>query len=342
MAERGLNQEHFENVLDISQPLLPIGGRDETLYDHSDHNEVVFLDKECARNESYADHLRRELLLEQRCLFENDHLPGIVNGDNYYHFYLQWNDSNAVDCTQGVVIDFEAFCISFIEYEPILHPEGYQCSSKGQPEESWWMDDITGDFGDTQNDIYSFPTFDDFNLIVYVVDTYTRLDHDQFAYINNKEYLGDTTLADGSLAHHGTLVTGLIVGEDYGVIRDENVKLKVCSFVVCILYLPLLLFISSSLYPAGCRNQKDCESSWVEACLIEFGYDLESEQLSAQKKLRAVINMSLGSKGSGCARHYEWLFTQCMWFIQKYIIRKCPYSSHPVLLQIYSEGLGRN
>ena len=45
-AERGLNEEHFENVLGVLQPLLPIGGWDETLYDHSDNNKVVFLDEE--------------------------------------------------------------------------------------------------------------------------------------------------------------------------------------------------------------------------------------------------------------------------------------------------------
>merc|ERR1719242_116159 len=78
VAERGLNQEHFENVLDVSLPLLPIGGRNETLYDHSDHDEVVFMDKECARNESYADYLRQQLLLTETCLHENEYLPQVI------------------------------------------------------------------------------------------------------------------------------------------------------------------------------------------------------------------------------------------------------------------------
>ena len=237
VAERGLNLEHFENVLNVSLPLLPIGGRDETLYDHAEHDEVVFLDKECARNESYADHLRRELLLEQRCLFENAILPGIVDGDNYYHFYLQWNDSNAVDCTQGVTIDFEAFCISFIEYEPILYRDDllYSCISEEPPtgDGTWWINHITGQ---KNQDDYYFPrvTEDaDFNLIVYVVDTLVMLDHDHFAHISQKEYLGahDPRLYD----HHGTHVAGLIVGRHFGVIRDERVKLRVCSFVLCVL-----------------------------------------------------------------------------------------------------------
>ena len=252
VAERGLNQEHFIHVMDVSAPLLPIGGRNETLYDHAERDEVVFLDKECARNESYADHLRRELLVEQRCLFENDHLPGIVDGDNYYHFYLKWNDSNAVDCTQGVVIDFEAFCISFIEYEPIYHQYdiNYECNAEDAPDNagSWWMDDITGN-GDG---VYSFPKFDldDFNLIVYVVDGLPMLAHEHFDHIDglHKRYLvgyDPTEMSD-----HGTHVAGLIVGKTYGVIHDDRVILRACSFVLCVLYLvpgSFSLFISVPL-----------------------------------------------------------------------------------------------
>ena len=71
----GLNQHHFDGVINDTLPLLPINGKDDSLYDHADHDEIVFLDKECARNVSYADYLRRQLLLTESCLHENKYLP---------------------------------------------------------------------------------------------------------------------------------------------------------------------------------------------------------------------------------------------------------------------------
>lgn len=282
-----LNQENFENVMDVSLPLTPIGGRDETLYDHSEHNEVVFLDKACARNETYADKLRQKLLLEQRCLLENQALPGIVDGEDYFHFYLQWNTSNAVDCTDGAVIDFMAFCISFIEYEPLLSPAGFfQCRAEDVPSDNgaWFLDDIEGDENDG---VYSSPFFNANNLIVYVVDTYTLLDHEHFDHIpdENKEYLGNYNTADGM--SHGSHVTGSLVGQKYGVIRDPAVKVKVCN--AC---------------PGG-----SCPSSYIEACLIAIRDDLESEQ-QRNDKVRGVINMSLN--GGGCADIYFYVISQIL------------------------------
>ena len=323
VAERGLNQEHFENVLDVSLPLLPIGGRDETLYDHAEHDEVVFLDKECARNESYADHLRRELLLEQRCFFENAILPGIVDGDNYYHFYLQWNDSNAVDCTQGVTIDFEAFCISMIEYEPIFYRDDlrYECDSEPAPTEdgTWWINDITA--GSANQDDYYYPYViedDDFNLIVYVVDTLVMLDHEHFEHIRDKKYLGDhdPTLYD----HHGTHVAGLIVGDPYGVIQDKRVKLRACSFVLCVLcvfYLvaglsPLHFLLCLSVADGCTKPDKSCPASSIQNCLELILGDFKEEHANtaADKVLRGVINISIGA--AGCGRNYFTLITECM------------------------------
>jgi len=282
--DRQLNQEQFENVLTISQPLLPVGGRDETLYDHAEHDEVVFLDKACARNVSYADHLRVELLSEQRCFHENEVLPGIVGGQEYYHFYLQWNSSNAIDCANGVVIDFEAFCISFIEFEPVMTvaDEG-ECRGTAIPNEdgTWFLDDFEGD---TNDGIYSSPYFDDNNLIVYVVDTYTDLSHEHFDHIpdSKKKYLG--TRNDPFANDHGTHVTGSIVGNKYGVIRDPAVMLRVCN--ACVL---------------NADGTVGCASAWIEACLIAFHDDLESQQQGDSKK-RGVINMSL--RGAGCGRDY--------------------------------------
>jgi len=282
VADRGLNQEHYANVLDVTQPLLPVGGRDETLYDHAEHDEVVFMDKECVWDESRADHLRRELLLEQRCFYENEVLPGIVDGEDYYHFYLKWNTSEAIDCANGVTIDFEAFCISFIEYEPMLTLDDL-CWETNIPNEDgvWFMDDIEGG---TDDGVYSYPFFADNNLIVYVADTYTLLGHEHFDHIPSlyKKYLGNNNVADG--LDHGTHVTGLIVGRKYGVIRDPTVKLRACR---CCTKLS--------------NGDTSCPASRVEGCLNEFRDDLRSEQQS-NPKVRGVINMSLG--GAGCGRNY--------------------------------------
>jgi len=285
-AVRELNLEHFSNVIDSVLPLEPVGGRDETLYDHLERDEVVFLDKECARNSSYADHLRRELLLEQRCLHENGNLPGIVEGADYYHFYLQWNSSKAIDCGNGVTIDFEAFCISMIEFEPIVTAvDGGECRAEHIPNEggAWFFDDIEGDIDDG---VYSSPFFgSEQNLIVYVLDTYTLLSHEHFAHIpdGNKQYLGDRNVADGS--NHGTHVAGSMVGRHYGVIRDPTVKLKACN---CL--------------PGGSGS-----FSLIEACLVAAKEDLESEQQS-NPAARGVINMSLG--GSGCSTYLSAVIQQ--------------------------------
>ena len=71
-TRRRLNTESFENTLTEIGPLKPINGVDETLYDHSDHDEIVYLDAECARNSSYANFLRQRLLEEEdECLVAN-------------------------------------------------------------------------------------------------------------------------------------------------------------------------------------------------------------------------------------------------------------------------------
>jgi len=118
---RRLNTESFANTLSEVAPLLPINGADEQLYDHAEHDEVVFLDPQCARNASYADILRQRLIDEEKdCLIENPFSPHALSTDDYFYFYLKWNTDNAENCAAGVIIDFEAYCISKIEYEPIF------------------------------------------------------------------------------------------------------------------------------------------------------------------------------------------------------------------------------
>lgn len=206
--ERNLNVKHYPNVISDTLPLLPINGRDETLYDHLDHDEVVFLDADCAQNDKmYADHLRRELLLEQQCLLENAQYPGITEADGHFYFLLQWDTSNDIDCLHGITIDFEAFCISKIEYEQIFTPSSYECVADSIPNYNgvWFFDDIEGDINDG---LYSSPYFDANNLIVYVVDTATNLQHEHFDHIpnGNKEYVG-TYYSSDTNEDHGTHVT---------------------------------------------------------------------------------------------------------------------------------------
>ena len=195
----GLNQDHFDGVINGNLPLLPINGMDETLYDHSEHDEIVFMDKQCARNQSYADYLRRQLLLTENCLHENEYLPQVVEDAEYYHFYLQWNESNADDCLDGVTIDFEAFCISKIEFEKLYYAaSSYECQSEQMAD--WWMDDIEGNDNDGW---YSWPEFDVNNLIVYVLDTRVNLDHEHFDHIPaaNKQYIGTANPKAGDNDH---------------------------------------------------------------------------------------------------------------------------------------------
>ena len=112
-VRRRLNTEPFAGTLSVIAPLLPINGTDETLYDHAEHDEVVFLDAQCARNASYAEHLRQLLIEEEDddCLIENPFMPYALSTDDYFYFYLKWNANNAEDCAAGITIDFEAFCM---------------------------------------------------------------------------------------------------------------------------------------------------------------------------------------------------------------------------------------
>jgi len=276
---RGLNIDRYPNVIDGVRTLTPINGRDETVYDHLDHDEVVYLDAHCAKNKSYAEHLRLELFAEQECFIENEHVSNVTAMGDYFFFFLHWDSSNTDDCADGVVIDFEAFCISMIEYEQIVNVTDYSCDTETVSNwvGLWWMDDIEGDEGDGE---YSYPMFDANNLIVYVIDTATNLEHEHFDHIPaaNKEYLGTTTDYTGS--NHGTHVTGSIVGQYYGVIRDPNVKVKVCDS-----------------FPYGSGT-----TSTVLECLQYVSADLETEK-SNNDDVRAVINLSLGS--SGCIAYYD-------------------------------------
>jgi len=279
----GLNQDHFDGVISGPHPLLPINGTDETLYDHSDHDEIVFMDKDCARNESYADYLRRQLLLSENCLIENEWVPQVVEDAQYYHFYLQWNESNADDCLDGVIIDFEAFCISKIEYEHLYQAESsYEC----QPAQDgwwtsyiWWMDDIEGNSNDGG---YSWPEFDTNNLIVYVMDSRVNLDHEHFDHIPdaNKQHIGVDPLA--GIGDHGTHVAGSIVGKPFGVIHDDKVKLKACNAL-----------------PFDCDGSSCGSDSNIESCYIAVKNDLIAERAS-NPDVRGVINLSLGGGWTGC------------------------------------------
>ena len=73
------------------------------------------------------------------------------------------------------------------------------------------------------------------------------LHHEHFEHISdaNKKYLGDWGIED--FDDHGTHVAGLIVGKKYGVIQDNRVMVRSCSFVLCVLYLAPCLFRIISL-----------------------------------------------------------------------------------------------
>merc|ERR1711892_151536 len=101
-----------------------------------------------------------------------------------------------------IAIDFEAYCISKIEFEPIVHEEGaaMQCVDYSIPSNdfgAWFLDDIQGDpNGFTANyydgGTYSAPYFKDNNVVIYVLDSVVNLDHAHFSHIPaaNKETLG--------------------------------------------------------------------------------------------------------------------------------------------------------
>merc|ERR1719334_2251701 len=166
-----------------------------------------------------------------------------------------------------------------IEYEQIVNVTDYSCDTETVSNlvGLWWMDDIEGDEND---DEYSYPMFDANNLIVYVIDTATNLEHEHFDHISdsNKEYLGTITNYTGD--NHGTHVTGSIVGQHYGVIRDPNVKVKVCD-----------------AFPYGSGT-----TSTVLECVQYVSADLEAEK-SNNDDVRAVINLS--ASRSGCVAYYD-------------------------------------
>ena len=315
---RGLNRRHYANVIDQSLSLSPINGRDETSYDHGDHDEVIFLDKECcAHDGSYANHLRKELILEQQCLVENKHVSGIRTIDDDFYFFLQWDTNNAEDCLDGMSIDFESFCISKIEYEQTVSiSNSYGCVAERMPTDSgaWWMDDIDGD---NKEGTYSSPYFDANNLIVYVVDTVVNLEHEHFDHIPdaNKEYLGTVYVGDTN-GDHGTHVTGSIVGHNYGVIRDPSVTVKTCN-----------------AFPYGSGS-----ISTVLECIELIEDDLETET-EKNHDVRAVINLSLTS--NGC---YAWFDAE----FQHSMSWKCTYLSilnvliHSTHALMHSYRVGRD
>ena len=80
------------------------------------------------------------------------------------------------------------------------------------------------------------------------------------------------------------------MGQYYGVIRDPNVKVKVCDS-----------------FPYGSGT-----TSTVLECLQYVSADLETEK-SNNDDVRAVINLSLGS--SGCIAYYDSDFAESMYFI---------------------------
>ena len=203
---RRLNILPFPNVLEQTLPLLPINGRSLDSYDHVDSDVVIFLDAECAGSKSNANHLRQELLNEQDCYLENDHIPGIVTKDDSFYFFLQRDTTKNSDCLDEGLIDLEAFCISKIEYEQQFFP-----SSANVPdcvdyaidptvEGTWWFDDINGDLN---LPVYQVPMWDESNVLVYVVDTAVNLKHEHFDHIPdaNKEILGKVYANDSSDDH---------------------------------------------------------------------------------------------------------------------------------------------
>ena len=67
----------------------------------------------------------------------------------------------------------------------------------------------------------SFSDFDRTNVNIYVLDTEVNINHPEFNYLTTKVNLGGQMVG----GDHGTHVTGTIMGETIGVLRDPNIEL---------------------------------------------------------------------------------------------------------------------
>jgi len=160
-----------------------------------------------------------------------------------------------------------------------------ECVWSEVPEEAWFFDAIQGD--DAITGKYASPRFVQDNLIVYVIDRAVNLEHEHFSHLadENKVSLDvytPTLWVDHaqSLDHrnaHGTHVAGSIVGQFYGILRDDDITLKTCT---------------------ACWDDAGCPLSIIDACLRIIIDDLREERSERGSRTRGVINLSIA--GFGC------------------------------------------
>eukprot|EP01084_Bolivina_argentea_P076337 138346_1 len=148
--------------------------------------------------------------------------------DHEFSFvFFNYKQNNTKDNNNLNMIDYNELCIDYIMYEPIFTlQKDHTCNkihiSNNEKDRKYGLDLITS-VNYEQN--YLYPETNTSNVDLYILDTGISSSHNEFTH-NNVYHISGT----GDINGHGTHVTGIVTGHNYGISKKLNIfDYRVCN-----------------------------------------------------------------------------------------------------------------